>query len=97
VLDGEVRFDATQSLAEFRERFTGLSGVGDWTADYVAMRVLKDPDAFPSKDLGLLRAFDSVAGRRLRPQELEERAASWRPWRAYAALLIWNSGGGGGG
>ncbi len=97
VLDGEVRFDATQPLEEFRERFTGLRGVGDWTADYVALRALKDPDAFPSTDLGLLRAFDKVSGKRLRPRELEERAARWRPWRAYAALLIWNSDSGGGG
>ncbi len=97
VLDGRVRFDATQQPEAFRAALTGIPGIGNWTADYVAMRGLKDPDAFPSADLGLLRAFDGVAGRRLRPRELEERAEDWRPWRAYAALLIWNSGSGGGG
>jgi AraC family transcriptional regulator of adaptative response / DNA-3-methyladenine glycosylase II len=97
VLDGRVRFDATQQRDAFRKALTGIPGIGDWTADYVAMRALKDPNAFPSADLGLLRAFDGVAGRRLRPRELAERAEDWRPWRAYAALLIWNSGSGGGG
>ena len=74
-----------------------MRGIGNWTAEYVAMRALKNPDAFPASDLGLLRAFDSVDGRRLRPRELEARALEWRPWRAYAALLIWGSEGGAGG
>lgn len=97
VLDGGLRFDATQAPDEFRAALTALPGIGNWTAEYIAMRALKDPDAFPASDLGLLRAFDGVAGRRLQARELAARAASWRPWRAYAALLIWNSGGGGGG
>ena len=97
LLDGRVRFDATQQPEAFRAALTAIPGIGNWTADYVAMRGLKDPDAFPSADLGLLRAFDSVAGRRLRPRELAERAEDWRPWRAYAAILIWNTGSGGGG
>jgi AraC family transcriptional regulator of adaptative response / DNA-3-methyladenine glycosylase II len=97
VVDGTVRFDATQPLDEFRDAMTGLPGIGDWTADYVAMRALKDPDSFPASDLGLRRAFEGVKGRRVPARELQERAESWRPWRAYAALLIWNSGNGGGG
>ncbi len=97
VLEGEVRFDATQPIGEFRARLTAVRGIGGWTSEYVAMRALKDPDAFPASDLGLLRAFDRVAGRRLRAAELEERAALWRPWRAYAALLTWNADDGGGG
>ena len=97
VVDGKVRFDATQPLDEFRGAMTGLPGIGDWTADYIAMRALKDPDSFPATDLGLRRTFEGVKGRRVPARELEERAASWRPWRAYAAILIWNSGSGGGG
>ncbi len=97
VLGGSVRFDATQPLTDFRAALTAVPGIGDWTAEYVAMRALKDPDAFPAADLGLLRAFDDVSGRRLRPRELAARAQDWRPWRAYAALLIWNSDSGGGG
>jgi 3-methyladenine DNA glycosylase/8-oxoguanine DNA glycosylase len=60
------------------------------------MRVLKHPDAFPASDLGLLRAFDGEGGR-LKPAELLARAERWRPWRAYAALLIWSSDDGAGG
>jgi len=97
VVDGTIQFDATRSTEAWHAQLTALPGIGDWTAAYIAMRALKDPDAFPAADPGLLRAFSGVAGRRLQPRELAERAASWRPWRAYAALLTWNSGNGGGG
>lgn len=93
---GDISFDTAQDAAGFCERLCAIRGIGDWTAQYVAMRVLKDPDAFPASDLGLLRAFD-VEGRRMRPAELLTRAERWRPWRAYAALLIWSSADGAGG
>jgi AraC family transcriptional regulator of adaptative response / DNA-3-methyladenine glycosylase II len=66
-----------------------LPGIGSWTAHYVAMRALREPDAFPATDAGLLRAVEIVAGRRLSPGQLLERAAWWRPWRAYAAAHLW--------
>ena len=88
---GAVSFDAGQPVEEFRTRLMSIRGIGAWTADYVAMRVLKNPDAFPSADLGLLRAFGAALGTRLQGAELEALAESWRPWRAYAALLAWNS------
>ncbi len=94
---GQVDFGSGQSVDELRKALTSIRGIGEWTAAYVAMRVLKDPDAFPASDLGLLRAFDEEHGRRLRTAELLERAAAWRPWRAYAALLIWGSDNGAGG
>ena len=87
-------------MDEFQSRLTSIKGVGDWTAEYVAMRALKNPDAFPASDLGLLRALaarDPCGGRRLRLAELAARAEAWRPWRAYAALLIWGSDSGAGG
>ena len=96
-VERRLSFDATQSAQEFRAALTSIRGIGDWTAEYVAMRALKDPDAFPASDLGLLRAFDDRDGRRPRPAELAMRADSWRPWRAYAALLIWGSDSGAGG
>ena len=65
-----------------------LPGVGQWTADYVAMRALRDPDAFPAADLGLRRAL-AVDGRDATAREAERRAEAWRPWRAYAALHLW--------
>jgi AraC family transcriptional regulator of adaptative response / DNA-3-methyladenine glycosylase II len=97
VCNGDLGFGAGQSTEEFRSTLTSIKGVGDWTAEYVAMRALKNPDAFPASDLGLLRAFDDMDGRRPRPKELAARAEAWRPWRAYAALLIWGSDSGAGG
>jgi AraC family transcriptional regulator of adaptative response / DNA-3-methyladenine glycosylase II len=94
---GELDFGADQSADDFRSTLISIKGVGEWTAEYVAMRALKNPDAFPASDLGLLRAFDEEEGRRLRPAELTARAEAWRPWRAYAALLIWGSDSGAGG
>lgn len=92
-VSGDLAFDAAQEPAEFCRRLTSIKGVGDWTAQYVAMRVLKDPDAFPSTDRGVLKAFDAIAGRngRWTPAMLVRRAEAWRPWRAYAALLLWSS------
>ncbi len=97
VVSGDVSFDAAQTLENFRDALTAIRGIGSWTAEYVAMRMMKDPDAFPSSDLGLLRAFDRPDGTRLRPAELAARAEAWRPWRAYAALLTWGSDPGAGG
>lgn len=90
-LDGSVSFALSQSTDDFCRSLTNLKGIGDWTAQYVAMRSLKDPDAFPHSDLGLLRAFDRTGRARLKPAELKVRAERWRPWRAYAALLLWSS------
>lgn len=89
-LGGRVSFAASQDVDEFGAALRSIRGIGDWTTQYVAMRALKDPDAFPASDLGLLRAFDGNGGR-LKPAELLARAEHWRPWRAYAALLIWSS------
>ena len=58
-VNGDICFDGSQDFAEFRNELTRIRGIGDWTAQYVAMRALKDPDAFPASDLGLLRAFDT--------------------------------------
>lgn len=97
VISDDLSFDLAQDPRDFREALTSIKGIGDWTAEYVSMRALKNPDAFPASDLGLLRAFDGPGGERLRPAELLARAEAWRPWRAYAALLIWGSGNGTGG
>jgi len=97
VLNGRISFDAAVPVEDFRESLMALKGIGDWTAEYVAMRSLKNPDAFPSSDLGLLRAFDRTDRERMKPNELAARAEAWRPWRAYAALLLWGSSKGAGG
>ena len=91
VVEGELSFDSSQDPEEFCNTLVSLKGIGDWTAQYVAMRVLKNPDAFPASDLGLLRAFDRPGEDRLQPKELAAMSEAWRPWRAYAALLLWSS------
>ncbi|HEX4158245.1 MAG TPA: AlkA N-terminal domain-containing protein [Rhizomicrobium sp.] len=71
-------------------RLRALPGFGEWTAQYWALRALRDSDAFPAADVGLLRAT-MVDGKRLTPKALAERAEAWRPWRAYAAQHLWSS------
>lgn len=80
------------SLEECVRRLRALPGVGDWTAHYIAMRELREPDAFPADDAGLLRAMAVIDGRRPTARELLARAERWRPWRAYAAQHLWASG-----
>ena len=85
-----VSFRPEQSLAEFVASWTSLPGIGAWTAHYIAMRALSDPDAFPAADLILRRAVtpDRVA---VSTRALEQMAERWRPWRAYAVLHLWRS------
>jgi len=97
VLNGQLSFDSSQDPEYFCAVLTSIRGIGDWTAQYVAMRVLKNPDAFPTADLALLKAFDDDAGQRISSASLQSRAEKWRPWRAYAALLLWSSLSGSGG
>jgi AraC family transcriptional regulator of adaptative response / DNA-3-methyladenine glycosylase II len=68
-----------------------ITGIDEWTAQYVALRALREPDAFPASDPGLLCAAARLLGRRLTPAELLSRAEPWRPWRAYAAQHLWTS------
>ncbi len=97
VVEGSISFDSAQSTEDFCRSLMAVKGIGEWTAQYVAMRALKDPDAFMASDLGLLRAFDSPDRERLKPAELKARAEAWRPWRSYAALLLWSLDGNSGG
>jgi AraC family transcriptional regulator of adaptative response / DNA-3-methyladenine glycosylase II len=89
VRDGDVSLDGTADLNTTLERLQGLPGIGEWTATYVAMRVLGDPDAFPCTDLGLRKALRP--GELVSATELRKRAESWRPWRGYAAAVLWRS------
>jgi AraC family transcriptional regulator of adaptative response / DNA-3-methyladenine glycosylase II len=65
--------------------------IGEWTAQYIAMRELREPDAFPAADIGLMRAMRDASGVRPSPAALLAHAEGWRPWRAYAALHLWAS------
>jgi AraC family transcriptional regulator of adaptative response / DNA-3-methyladenine glycosylase II len=82
-------FGPARGLEEAIAKLRSLSGIGEWTAQYIAMRELREPDAFPAADIGLMRALAGPDGRRPTPVELLARAESWRPWRAYAALHLW--------
>jgi AraC family transcriptional regulator of adaptative response / DNA-3-methyladenine glycosylase II len=87
---GEVRLDSAPPLEEAVDRLTALPGIGDWTAQYIALRAFGEPDAFPVGDLGLRRAL-AENGRLPTTRELLERAEAWRPWRGYAAIHLWTS------
>jgi len=79
------------SLEAMVRRLRALPGVGEWTAQYIAMRQLREPDAFPAADVALMRALTGVDGVRPTADHLLARAEAWRPWRAYAALHLWAS------
>jgi len=77
------------SIDDTVTRLRAIRGIGDWTAHYIAMRGCGEPDAFPASDVGLLRGAADGDGTRPSPAALLARAAAWRPWRAYAAHLLW--------
>jgi AraC family transcriptional regulator of adaptative response / DNA-3-methyladenine glycosylase II len=85
-------FDPHGSLDTALARLRSLPGIGAWTAQYIAMRALREPDAFPAADVGLLRTMAGADGVRPNPTALLARAEAWRPWRAYAAQHLWTSG-----
>ena len=82
--------DAAADPDVTRTQLTAIPGIGPWTAEYIAMRVLRDPDAFPAGDLGLRKAVGH--GVPASAKELRAMAEAWRPWRAYAAMLLWQGG-----
>lgn len=84
VCDGRISFESVVDSDALLKRLCEIPGIGKWTAQYVAMRALGEPDAFPSGDLGLLRAMGLGNSR-----ELAQHAEAWRPWRAYAAMYLW--------
>jgi len=79
------------TIEEAIARLRSIRGVGEWTAQYIALRALREPDAFPASDIGLLRGAANGSGRRPTPRDLLERAEPWRPWRAYAAQHLWTA------
>lgn len=82
---------ARHDLDDAVARLQALPGIGAWTAQYIAMRELREPDAFPTGDVALQRAMPTIDGRRITPAALAARAEAWRPWRAYAAVHLWAS------
>ncbi|HZV72479.1 MAG TPA: AlkA N-terminal domain-containing protein [Conexibacter sp.] len=88
--DGSLALDPGADRDAARERLLTLPGIGPWTAEYVAMRALGDPDAFPATDLGVRRALEQL-GHPGDPASAAQLAERWRPWRAYAVQHLWAS------
>jgi AraC family transcriptional regulator, regulatory protein of adaptative response / DNA-3-methyladenine glycosylase II len=86
----ELVVDRGADRAQVRARMLALPGIGTWTSEYVAMRALRDPDAFPAEDLGVRHALTRL-GRSGRPAAVRALAERWRPYRAYAVAHLWAS------
>jgi AraC family transcriptional regulator of adaptative response / DNA-3-methyladenine glycosylase II len=85
---GDLTIDAGADRTEARARLLALPGIGPWTADYIAMRALRDPDAFLASDLGVRHALERL-GHDGRPAAASAHAERWRPYRAYAVVHLW--------
>jgi AraC family transcriptional regulator, regulatory protein of adaptative response / DNA-3-methyladenine glycosylase II len=84
VAEGRLVLDRSADPEATRRSLLAIPGVGPWTAQYIEMRALGWPDAFPAGDLGLRKALGGVSS-----AECEALSERWRPWRAYAAAQLW--------
>ncbi len=84
-------FEAAGTLEESIARLRSIPGIGEWTAQYIALRGLHHPDAFPASDIGILRNAEQLFGAKLSPAQLLARSEAWRPWRGYAAQHLWTA------
>ena len=90
VSSGQISLHAGADVQTTMDSLKALPGIGAWTADYIALRALRWPDAFPSGDVALQKAL-APEGQRLTARAAESRAERWRPWRAYAVIRAWHS------
>jgi AraC family transcriptional regulator of adaptative response / DNA-3-methyladenine glycosylase II len=79
------------TMEEAIARLRRIRGIGEWTAQYIALRALREADAFPAADAGLLRGAERMDGAVFTARDLLTRSESWMPWRAYAAQHLWQS------
>jgi AraC family transcriptional regulator of adaptative response / DNA-3-methyladenine glycosylase II len=82
-------FQPFGTIEEAITQLRAIRGIGEWTAQYIALRALREMDAFPATDIGLVRSISRLEGQQHTSAELLVRAESWRPWRAYAAQHLW--------
>lgn len=87
---GELDIGGGKDTATFVLAICQIKGIGEWTAQYIAMRALSDPNAFPHSDL-ILRRAAAEPGDTLTAAALRQRSESWQPWRAYCAILLWKN------
>jgi AraC family transcriptional regulator of adaptative response / DNA-3-methyladenine glycosylase II len=88
VANGELDLDPGTDRAEVERRLLAVRGIGPWTASYLAMRALGDPDVFLPTDLGVLRGLAALGGPDT-PVAAAAEAERWRPWRSYALHHLW--------
>jgi AraC family transcriptional regulator of adaptative response / DNA-3-methyladenine glycosylase II len=88
--DGHVDLEAGADRERTRRELLALPGIGPWTVEYIAMRALGDPDAFPAGDLGVLHGLRAL-GAEADAREAERRSQAWRPFRAYTVLHLWQA------
>ena len=85
VQDGQLTLHAGADVAPTCDALQALPGIGDWTAQYIAMRALRWPDAFPAGDIALQKALGVRTAK-----AAAEASQGWRPWRSYAVLRAWH-------
>jgi AraC family transcriptional regulator of adaptative response / DNA-3-methyladenine glycosylase II len=90
VSDGQLDLSGDAPREETLSALGELPGIGPWTLAYVAMRALRDPDAFIAGDLGVRKGCEAL-GLGATPNAILERAERWRPWRAYAVMHLWHA------
>jgi AraC family transcriptional regulator of adaptative response / DNA-3-methyladenine glycosylase II len=88
VLDGRIALHAGSDVEATTAALRQLPGIGDWTAQYIAMRALRWPDAFPAGDVALHKAL-GVRGAPQPARAALEAAQAWRPWRSYGVIRAW--------
>ena len=86
IADGEIQLDRAIDVASELDKLRALPGIGEWTAQYIAMRALNWPDAFPHTDFGVMKALGET-----NPKRVIETSQAWRPWRSYAVMHLWQS------
>lgn len=86
---GEINLEQVTNPAELKKHLLALPGIGKWTVEYMSMRALKEPDAFPATDLGLKRELEDMKDLPLENYTEGKRPDTWQPWRAYAAMYLW--------
>jgi AraC family transcriptional regulator of adaptative response / DNA-3-methyladenine glycosylase II len=84
-------FEVANTLEESIARLRSVPGIGEWTAQYIALRGLHHPDAFPASDIGILRNAEHIFAPPLSPAQMLARSEQWRPWRGYAAQHLWSA------
>ena len=91
VLDGSIDFETPKDLQDIERSWCALPGIGPWTAQVAAMRVLGHNDAMPASDLGILRSVNNIAEQDLSSEALQKQSKVWAPFRSWAAQHLWQA------